>query len=258
MAMGEQQTVQPTDGVTRVVAGEREEEHLFWHEHSRLVLTPVSAPSVLGLFGFAAATLVVAGNLAGWYGNSTSAVYFAPLAAVFGGVAQFMAGMWSYKARDTLATAVHGMWGSFWVAYGILWLLAGTGALALPVGSATYFPAFGMWFVMLGLLTGVCALVAVAKNIGVFAVLSLLSAGSCILAAALLSGSHALEQAGGWVLVASAGAAVYTSAAMLLAETYQRTVLPLGKFQKAANIPGREVVRPIEYPFGMPGSRVGQ
>jgi succinate-acetate transporter protein len=56
---------------------------------------------------------MVAGNLAGWYGDNNSSIYFAPFAAVFGGVAQFLAGMWAYKARETLATAMHGMWGSF-------------------------------------------------------------------------------------------------------------------------------------------------
>jgi succinate-acetate transporter protein len=235
-----------------------EEVSARWEERSRIVLTPISAPSVVGLFGFAAATTIVAGNLAGWYGTTKSALYFAPFALAFGGIAQFMAGMWAFKARDTLATAMHTMWGSFWIAYGIFWLLAGTGAIAVPPGSSTYFPGFGMWFVMLGLLTGIGALVSIAKNMGLFATLGLLSAGSCLLAAAFLSGSLATQRAGGWVLVASAGAAIYTATALLCAETYGRTILPLGKFTKAANIPGAVVARPIEYPYGMPGSRVGQ
>ena len=95
----------------------------------RIFLQPIAAPSILGLFGFAAATFIVAANLAGWYGNhTTSPLYLAPFAAVFGGVAQFMAGMWAYRARDGLATAMHGMWGSFWIAYGILNVLLATGA----------------------------------------------------------------------------------------------------------------------------------
>ena len=35
----------------------------------RVVLSPIAAPSVLGLFGFAGATFIVAANLAGWYGT---------------------------------------------------------------------------------------------------------------------------------------------------------------------------------------------
>src|SRR5437763_13458414 len=82
----------------------------------RVVLQPIAAPSVLGLFGFAGATFIVAANLAGWYGNSATPGYLAPFAAFFGGLAQFTAGMWAYRARDAVATAMHGMWGAFWLA----------------------------------------------------------------------------------------------------------------------------------------------
>lgn len=252
-----------TDPVARNGAGREDQrdadaEYLFWRERSRVVLSPVSAPSVLGLFGFAAATLMVSGNLAGWYGDANSSVYFAPFAAVFGGVAQFLAGMWAYKARDTLATAVHGMWGSFWIAFGILWLMKGAGALAFPATAATYWPAFGMWFVMLGLLTAICALAAVGKNLGQFATLGLLAAGSCLLAVGFLSGTHGWITAGGWVLVASVGAAIYSAASLLFADAYGRTILPLGEFSARKNIPGTKILRPIEYPMGQPGVRQGQ
>ncbi|MGW4568618.1 hypothetical protein ACWEN3_41815 [Streptomyces sp. NPDC004561] len=77
-----------------------------WRARSRLVLTPVAAPSILGLFGFGAATFTVASNLAEWWDNSlTSPVVLAPFA-------QFLAGMWAYRARDGLATAMHGIWGA--------------------------------------------------------------------------------------------------------------------------------------------------
>lgn len=238
---------------------DEEGEALAWRERSRIVLSPVSSPSAMGLFAFAAATLIVSGNLAGWYGKPTTAMYFAPFALAFGGIGQFLAGMWSYKARDTLATVVHTMWGSFWIGYGILWLMIGSKALALPAGAkTTHLVGVGMWFVMLAVLTTACALVAAAKNIGVFTTLGLLSAGSALLAGGYLSGSHTTVVAAGWVLVASVGAAIYTGTALLFADTYGRTILPLGKFKKDANVPGRVVSRPIEYSGGMPGARVGQ
>lgn len=235
-----------------------EEEHAFWLERSRVVLSPVSAPSVLGLFGFAAATLIVSGDLAGWYGTPHSFIYFAPFCAIFGGVAQFLAGMWSYKARDTLATAMHGMWGSFWIAFAILWLMDGAGAISVPPNASMQFTGFGMWFVMLALITAIGAFAAVAKNMGLFATLGLLAAGSGCLAGALLSGSHGWQVVAGWVLVASCGAAVYTAAALLFADTYGRTILPLGEPSARKNIPGAKIMRPIEYPAGQPGVRMGQ
>src|SRR3954469_15897864 len=88
---------------------------------TRVVLQPIAAPSILGLFGFAGATFMVAANVAGWYGDhTTTPLALAPCARVFGGVAQFMAAMWAYRAWDGVATAMHGAWGSFWIGFGIL------------------------------------------------------------------------------------------------------------------------------------------
>jgi succinate-acetate transporter protein len=110
--------------------GHRELEEI--QEHTRVMLQPIAAPSILGLFGFAGATFIVAAHLAGWYGSAESPAFLFPFAAMFGGLAQFLAGMWAFKARDGIATAMHGMWGSFWLAYGILNLLVAVGVYALP------------------------------------------------------------------------------------------------------------------------------
>lgn len=238
---------------------EEDAEYLWWRERTRVVISPTSSPSAMGLFGFSAATLIVAGDLAGWYGTKATMVYFAPFCLAFGGIGQFLASMWSYKARDTIATVAHATWGTFWIGFGILWLMVGAKVIPAPPGAATtHAVGYGMWFVMLALLTAVCALAALAKNVGIFTTLGLLSAGSALLAAGEIGGMHTTIVAGGWVLVASVGAAIYTGAALMFTDTYGRTILPLMEWNKRSNIPGRVVARPLEYPNGMPGARVGQ
>src|ERR671921_1772090 len=113
---------------------------------TRTFLQPIAAPSILGLYAFAGSTLILASHTAHWWGRPQDTVYIWPFAAIFGGVAQFAAGMWAYKARDGLATAMHGMWGSFWIGWGILELLGATGTLTLPTG---VFPELGYWFLVL-------------------------------------------------------------------------------------------------------------
>jgi hypothetical protein len=46
--------------------------------------------------------------------------------------------------------------------------------------------------------------------------------------------------------------------AMVLEHSFGRSIIPVGKWSKRANIPGAKVTDPIAYPVGMPGVRVGQ
>src|SRR5919199_1399511 len=202
---------------------------------TRVFLQPIAAPSILGLFGFAGATFIVAANVAGWYGDhATTPLVLAPFAAVFGGIAQFMAGMWAYRARDAVATAMHGMWGSFWIAYGILNILLATHVLTAPT-PWYHDTAFGFWFFALAVITGSGALASLAESLGLFAVLGTLATGSGLLAAEASWGGSGAATAAGWVLVAWAIVAWYGATGMMLASTSGRTILPLGKYSKAAN-----------------------
>jgi succinate-acetate transporter protein len=232
-----------------------------WDDRTRVFLQPIAPPSILGLFGFAGATFIVAAHLAGWYGATDTPLYLAPFAAVFGGVAQFAAGMFAFRARDGLATAMHGMWGSFWIAFGILNILGATGALTL---SGTVFAdAFGYWFFALAAITACGAIASLGENLGLFAVLASLATGSAFLAIGYLTSSAPEAgagwlQAGGWVLVGSAILATYVATALMTEGTFGRVILPLGKLKKQANVPGRRVTVPLGWESAEPGVRHGQ
>jgi succinate-acetate transporter protein len=224
-------------------------------QHTRVMLQPIAAPSILGLFGFAGATFIVAAHLAGWYGTAESPAYLFPFAAMFGGLAQFLAGMWAFKARDGVATAMHGMWGSFWLAYGILNLLVAVGVYAIPTGS---FPELGFWFLVLAVVTALGAVAALVESLSLVTVLTTLAVGSGFLAIHYLTGVGWWETAGGWILIASAVAATYTAGAMMLEGAWGRVVLPLGKPERGANVPGTRVTLPVQYEHAEPGVRMGQ
>jgi hypothetical protein len=42
---------------------------------TQIYLQPISAPSILGLFGFAGATFIVAAHMAHWYGGANAELY---------------------------------------------------------------------------------------------------------------------------------------------------------------------------------------
>ena len=240
---------------TRSNGGVAADDARAWRQQTRVFLQPVAAPSILGLFGFAGATFMVAANMAGWYGNATSALYVFPFAATFGGLAQVVAGMWAYRARDGIATAMHGMWGSFWLAFGLLWGLDAVGDLTLP---AATFPAFGYWFLVLAVITACGAFAAMFENLSLTSVLVTLAVGSAFTAVYFLTGTGGWKTAGGWVLLASSWLATYTAAAMMLEGAAGRVILPLGHLSKKANIPGHHEHVPLEFELGEPGVRQGQ
>jgi hypothetical protein len=226
----------------------------FWRDHTTISLQPVAAPSVLGLFGFAGATFLVATNLAGWYGNTTvTPTFLFAFAAMFGGLAQFLAGMWAYRARDVLATAMHGIWGAFWLGYGILFLLVAVGVLVPP----NPFVPLGYVFVVLAAITWSGAIAAFAVNFGLALVLTSLAGGATCAAVGFIAGISAWRTVGAWMFIASAILAWYTATAMMLEATYKRVVLPVGR-PGGTNRPGRPPSEPIQYRAGEPGVKVGQ
>jgi succinate-acetate transporter protein len=242
----------------RVVTVERGSEWEDGFARPRVVLQPYAAPSVLGLYGFAAATFMVALHLTGVYGGAKTNGELWPFAAMFGGIAQFMAGMWAYRVRDAVATAMHGMWGSFWIAFGIFNLLIMWGKLPdHPAGSISD-PAFAMWFWTLAAITAAGALAALAENVALFGVLLALALGALFMAIGLSAGSTGWVKVAGWLFVASAILAYYVATAIMLLAGAGKVILPLGKPKKDANMPGAQPVKPIQLEWAEPGVKKGQ
>ncbi len=207
---------EPRPALEQPVVENRVQENIF--------LQPIAAPSILGLYGFSGATFVVAAGLIGWYASGNARFVF-PFAAFFGGLAQFLAGMWAYRARDGLATAMHGMWGSFWMSYGVLFLLIAIGVLVEP---APAFVGLGWWFIPLGFITLAGAVAATRVSWALFTVLVLLGSGSGLAAAGFIGGSTFVIATAGWVFLFAAIAAWWTASGLMFEQFFGRTMLPLG------------------------------
>lgn len=228
-----------------------------WRARTRIVLTPTAPPSIMGLMGFTIATLMLGSWQAGWWGTASSPLGFWPLALVAGGILQSIAAIVSFRARDGSAVAIHTAWGSFWIAWGIYELLVAT-HVAAPVALGSTTPSFAIWFVGLTLVTLTSFLASISQSALLTIVTGTLAAGAALTAVSFFAGSLGLAYAGGWLFVAAAAAAWVTATAMVLEGATGRTVIPLGKWNKNANIPGRMASNPMQYDRGMPGSRVGQ
>jgi uncharacterized protein len=224
---------------------------------SRVFLTPIAAPSIMGLFGFMISTLMLGAWQAGWFGNGGTPLIIWPLALFAGGLLQTIAAVASFRARDGVALAAHTAWGAFWLGWGILQLLIATRVIGpIPLGSAS--PSFAIWFVPLALVTFWAALGALAENLWLFITLGTLTAASAVTSAGFFAGNLDVTRAGGWLFVISAAAGWLTAGAMVLEHAFGRTIIPMGRWNTKGNIPGAMDRDPIEYRSGMPGVKVGQ
>ena len=203
------------------------DDHQAWTARSRVVLTPIAAPSIMGLFGFMIATLMLGAWQAGWYGTARTPLLIWPFAMIAGGLLQSIAAIVSFRARDGVAVAAHTAWGSFWLGWGILELLVSLHVMA-PIALGAANPSFGIWFVSLTLVTIWAMLGAMAQSLWLFITLGTLGAGSALTAAGFFAGSLGTVQAGGWLFVISAAAAWLTAGAMVLENSFGRTIVPMG------------------------------
>jgi succinate-acetate transporter protein len=163
-----------------------------------------------------------------------------------------------YRARDGVATAMHGTWGSFWIAYGILQVLGLTHAVTLPlVGQSS--AELALWLWVLAAITAAGTIAAGAESIALTLVLATLAAGSGFAAGSWMNGNESLMHVAGWIFVASAAIAFYTASALMIAGAWGRTVLPFGKPRgRRRNVPGEPFMTPVEFEYGEPGVRQGQ
>src|SRR5438270_3472464 len=71
----------------------------------------VADPAPLGLGAFALTTFVLSAHNAGWAPD----IIWVGLALFYGGLAQFMAGMWEFRNRNTFGATAFSTYGGFWM-----------------------------------------------------------------------------------------------------------------------------------------------
>ncbi|MBJ6727791.1 acetate uptake transporter [Geomesophilobacter sediminis] len=206
------------------------------NESARVFLQPIAAPSILGLFAFAASTFILAAWAVGWYGTPLSAYFIVPFVGVFGGIVQLLAAMWAFRARDGVATAIHGTWGAFFLSFALLHVMY----LYQPGLQRTglQFPEMGFWFIAVAAISWVTTLAAMAQRWSLAAVLMSVSAGATLFAISLLTGTAWCSVAGGYLFILSALCALYDSTAQVLKEVYGHEVLKVGITPRVLSEPG--------------------
>jgi succinate-acetate transporter protein len=180
-------------------------------------------PAPLGLIAFGLTTVILSIINAGILPKGGEPVVL-PLAFVFGGLVQMIAGIMEFRTGNTFGTVAFLSYGAFWWWFVFLVFLGGRGVLDLSQAGSTIAVTLIGWGVFTFYMW--IATFRLAKSL--WWVFLTLWITFFLLGFGDLSGMHRLNVAGGWVGLACGMLAMYTSFALVTNSTFGRTVLPLG------------------------------
>jgi succinate-acetate transporter protein len=154
---------------------------------------------------------------------------FLPLALIYGGLAQFVAGILEFRTGNTFAVAGFGSFGSFWISLAIMNLMARQGIIA----ETRLAEAQGWFFLAWAIFTAILLIATFGLNVGLVVTFALLFATLVLLTIGDLQGGHEgpgriWAIIGGYVGIVTALAAWYVAAADVINDTMGREVLPVG------------------------------
>lgn len=185
----------------------------------------IADPAPLGLAGFALTTLLLSAHNAGW---APDFIWFGA-ALFYGGLAQFLAGMWSFRRGNVFTATAFSTYGAFWFSLATYVFIVVF--LKAPVKGADVTNSLGWFLLAFAIFNTYMLIWSTRINTAVFAVFLTLEATEILLFIGFFNGSEAgsgLVFIGGLVGILTALVAFYTSAADVVSGMAGRYVLPVG------------------------------
>ncbi|HYY84413.1 MAG TPA: acetate uptake transporter, partial [Beijerinckiaceae bacterium] len=133
------------------------------------VPTPIADPGPLGLAAFALTTFVLSMFNAGLVSDKGEPVVFA-LALTYGGIAQFVAGLWEFRTGNTFGAVAFCSYGAFWLSF---WAIEQFYAAKIPEADAGH--AVGLYLIAWGIFTAYMFIASLRTTMAVAAVFALLT-----------------------------------------------------------------------------------
>lgn len=209
----------------------------------RAEMGPVTAPvtigdpAPLGLAGFGLTTLILSVVNAGWFGNAAIVPLTGStlsMALAYGGLAQFVAGLWAFRRGNTFAGTAFCSYGAFWFSFYLL-VQVYLGGIIKGAPNA-WLGWVGLYLLAWGIFTAYMTIASLGAAKAVTIVFVLLTLTFVILAIGWFTGNvstfgasaDGLINFGGYVGILTAIAALYASFADVTNASLKRVVLPVG------------------------------
>jgi succinate-acetate transporter protein len=178
-------------------------------------------PGPVGLAGFATTTFVLSMINANLVSGSALPVVLG-LALAYGGIAQFVAGIWEFRTGNTFGATAFCSYGAFWISFFVLVQLD---VAKIPAGEVN--SALGLYLWTWGIFTAYMFVASLRTTGAVALVFLLLAITFVVLGIGNAGGSSGTIHLGGYIGLVTAVAAWYASFAVVTNATWGRTVLPV-------------------------------
>ena len=185
----------------------------------------IANPAPLGLAAFALTTFLLSAANAHWMKGNATGDAWVPYALAYGGIAQFLAGMWEFRNRNVFGATAFSTYGAFWIGlFFYVRLVAPTAPLK------TAFVSHDVAWILLAfaIFNTYMLLLSAQVNLAVFAVFLTLEITEIVLFLGNFSNSLGTIQFGGYVGIVTALVAWYASFAILSNDMAGRIKLPTG------------------------------
>jgi succinate-acetate transporter protein len=187
----------------------------------------IADPGPLGLAAFALTTFVLSLFNAGLAPEALEPAVL-PLALFYGGIAQFVAGLWEFRKANTFGATAFCSYGAFWLAFAAYVQFIEPEMMAKGVTEAQVTTATGIFLIGWALFTLYMLIASLRTTGALISVFATLFLTFLLLAVGDLTGVDGIATIGGFVGLISALCAWYASAAVVTNATWGRTVLPVG------------------------------
>jgi len=189
-------------------------------------------PSPLGLFAFAATTLMLSLFNVGAKGISIPNTVVG-MAYGYGGLCQLLAGMWEFAAGNTFGATAFSSYGGFWISYAIINTPGfGIGAAYAAEPASMFANTLGIYLEMWFIVTVLLFLGTFRASVALGVLFFTLAMTFMLLGIAEFMGEAKVQIAGGAFGIMSATTAFYTGAAGLYSPDTSYFLLPIGDLPK--------------------------
>jgi succinate-acetate transporter protein len=186
-------------------------------------------PAPLGLAAFGITTLFLSIQNANLISANDLGTISA-VALVYGGIAQFFAGMWEFRTGNTFGAVAFTSFGAFWISFYVVVNQQVPAIVVLPkaVVAVTLNSSLGAFLWVWGAVALMLLLCSFASARALSVLFVLLTITFILLAIGNSGGTSGTIHAGGYFGIATAAVALYIATAEIMKAQYGRWVLPIG------------------------------